>query len=163
MTRIKLPPLILECQHCKKSMLVPVYKLKHGQGKFCSISCKSKANIHKIHAMRTPKWTEDFKKRVAKWHEQMRSDPTVCYQWKGDKASYHTKHQWINRHYGKPKKCESCGISDPSKWYHWANISGKHVRNRSDYYKRLCVPCHSKYDMNRNPDDGRRKRECVRA
>ncbi len=151
-----------KCQYCGKDMMIPHYKPKHGQGKFCSRSCRSKIAVLKTHALRTPKWTEDFKKRAAEWHERMRIDPTLCYQWKGDEASYRSKHSWITNHFGRPKRCESCGLSDSSRMHHWANISGKHLRNRSDY-KRMCVPCHSRYDLSKNPKDKRRKRERVGA
>ncbi len=66
--------------------------------------------------------------------------------WKGDKVSYRSLHYWVQRHLGKPKKCEDCGITDlRPRQYHWANISGKYMRDLSDW-KRLCVKCHRKFD-----------------
>ena len=68
--------------------------------------------------------------------------------WKGDEASYVAKHQWVTRRLGQPKKCNSCGLNDENRWYHWANVSGKYQRNINDWI-RLCVPCHSEFDNNR--------------
>lgn len=66
--------------------------------------------------------------------------------WKGDDASYFAKHIWVNSHFTKPRLCEMCGLE--KKTMHWANISGKCKRIRSDW-KRLCVSCHRKYDYGR--------------
>lgn len=79
-------------------------------------------------------------------------------RWKGDSASYVAKHMWIVKHNGKACKCENvscvypklvnCGrkiLEKPSR-YEWANISGEHKRNVSDYIQ-LCPSCHRKFDM----------------
>ena len=65
--------------------------------------------------------------------------------WKGDSASYHAKHIWVRNHYGKPNLCENC-LTTEKRMYHWANISGTHQRERSDWL-RLCVPCHKRHDV----------------
>lgn len=64
--------------------------------------------------------------------------------WKGKNASYTAKHIWIAYNFGKPQFCEICKTSAKVK-YQWANISGKHKRDRNDWL-RLCIPCHHKYD-----------------
>lgn len=64
--------------------------------------------------------------------------------WKGKNASYITQHQWINRNYGKASCCEMCRKKLVGK-FHWANISGKYLRNIKDY-KQLCVSCHIKFN-----------------
>lgn len=66
--------------------------------------------------------------------------------WKGDKAKYVAKHNWIRRKYGTPNKCEDCKKT-MAKRFEWANISGKHFRDIFDY-KRLCPKCHRKFDSN---------------
>ena len=79
-------------------------------------------------------------------------------RWLGDKASYYAKHMWVKKHYGAPSKCEQVGcvypksvdvgrkvIDKPSR-YEWANISGKYIRERSDWVQ-LCPSCHRKIDM----------------
>lgn len=64
--------------------------------------------------------------------------------WKGDDAGYGSKHDWIKKWYGEAIKCEDCGTTTAKK-YDWANISGKYLRDRSDW-KRLCRKCHHKMD-----------------
>lgn len=64
--------------------------------------------------------------------------------WKGEKTKYPGVHKSLNTIYGKPQYCEMCGTT-VDRMYHWANISGKYLRVREDW-KRLCVPCHCKFD-----------------
>jgi hypothetical protein len=71
-------------------------------------------------------------------------------EWKGDLASYSAKHIWMTYHYGKPKMCEHC-LSGNKKMYHWANISGKYIRDRSDWL-RLCSSCHKLYDIKKSKE-----------
>lgn len=67
-------------------------------------------------------------------------------KWKGDAAGYRAKHTWIAKLFGRPTLCEKCGLSDKNpRRYHWANLSGKYKRDRSDW-KRLCVSCHIRFD-----------------
>lgn len=67
--------------------------------------------------------------------------------WKGDRASYGTLHDWVSLHLGRPKSCTHCKSTDPQKKYQWANISGKYKRDLTDWI-RLCVQCHRKMDKN---------------
>lgn len=69
------------------------------------------------------------------------------YAWKGLEATLEAKHAWVVRRIGKPQKCEHCETTE-KRMYHWANVSGKYLRDISDYI-RLCVPCHKRYDLNR--------------
>lgn len=70
-------------------------------------------------------------------------------RWKGDSVGYGALHDWIRKHLGTPKFCEECGNrSLRHRQYHWANISGKYIRDLNDW-RRLCVKCHSKLDKNR--------------
>lgn len=64
--------------------------------------------------------------------------------WKGEKVGYAALHNWIERHYGKPKKCSHCG-TEVAKKYEWANISGKYLRDIKDFI-RLCDRCHKAFD-----------------
>jgi hypothetical protein len=70
------------------------------------------------------------------------------YSWKGDKAAIDALHSRVIRLYGKPQYCNFCGIKDPNKRYEWANMSGNYL-DVSDY-KRLCIPCHRRYDKQRS-------------
>lgn len=67
--------------------------------------------------------------------------------WKGEKASYSAIHHWVRRKMGKACKCEICGTAENRK-YHWANKSGKYLRDLNDYFQ-LCVPCHKQFDLSR--------------
>ena len=68
--------------------------------------------------------------------------------WK-EKPSYTTLHTWIRKHLGQPKKCKHCGKDGlTSHKIHWANISGKHLRNKEDWI-RLCAKCHKAYDFSK--------------
>jgi hypothetical protein len=78
-----------------------------------------------------------------KTHLQNEDNPL----WKGSSASLVAKHSWIKRRYGRPQRCEHCGTTE-NRMYHWANISGEYKRDINDY-KRLCVPCHKKYDLSK--------------
>lgn len=79
------------------------------------------------------------------------------YNWKGDDASYFAIHIWINKEWGKAKKCENTECVYPRKnaarsWvrspkrFEWAlKRDRSYTRNREDYYQ-LCKSCHAKYD-----------------
>lgn len=66
-----------------------------------------------------------------------------------ENASLPAKHAWMNRHFGKPMKCEECKKTyEKTLIMHWANISGEYKRVRSDW-RRLCISCHRKFDYSR--------------
>jgi hypothetical protein len=66
--------------------------------------------------------------------------------WKGEKAKYSAIHMWVRKMLGKPSLCENCGSdSRAPRYYHWANISGKYLRDLKDW-ARLCAKCHKAYD-----------------
>lgn len=67
------------------------------------------------------------------------------HMWKGEQVSYRNLHRWVERHLGKPKRCEYCGKTGSAKQIHWANKSHLYLRDLSDWL-RLCVSCHKKYD-----------------
>jgi len=64
--------------------------------------------------------------------------------WKGSKIGYVGGHHRVKRMRGAPTKCSECGQDDPTKVYHWANLTGEYD-NPADY-RRLCVSCHSNFD-----------------
>ena len=96
--------------------------------KYCSLKCFGKAD------------GERRKNKDEKLHSR----------WKGDDVGYFGVHDWITKHYGQPKQCEVCNINDNERKYHWANLSGEYKRDRQDF-KRMCVPCHRKYDYSKSP------------
>lgn len=74
-------------------------------------------------------------------------------KWKGDDAGRSALHCRVERLFGKPAKCATCGTTDPCRIYEWANLTG----NYSDPldYKRMCRPCHRAYDKARWKETGR--------
>ena len=67
-------------------------------------------------------------------------------KWKGNNVGYVALHTWLNRVKRKKTKCKFCG--EENKRLEWANISGKHKRDKRDYTC-LCVKCHRNYDLDK--------------
>jgi len=74
--------------------------------------------------------------------------------WKADNVGYVSLHGWIRRHFGHANKCENPSCKYPRldaggkmmikpKAYHWANKTGKYLRDISDWWM-LCSSCHRK-------------------
>ena len=75
-------------------------------------------------------------------------------QWKGDEASYSSKHSRVRNLYGRPKKCELCSRPNRTEGrsiIQYANISGLFLIEREDW-KFLCPSCHKKFDY--KPETG---------
>ncbi len=117
-----------------------------GRGKYCSASCRSKVAVLKLVERNEAKeFIESQRKSMARLHAFQQADERNHPRWKGDNAGYFSVHDWITKHYGQPIGCEWCGLDDPKRKYHWANISREYKRRRSDFM-RMCVSCHRKYD-----------------
>ncbi len=136
--------MIKNCKTCKKEFLT--YPSRD-YAKFCSVKCKSEDKKNKKNrkcvlckkVFYPLKWTQTFCTKKCRM-TAVGKDAT---RWKGEKAGYHAKHTWLTKTYGKPKKCDDCGVTKVR--IEWANISHKYQRKRSDY-KRLCNKCHYKFD-----------------
>jgi hypothetical protein len=83
------------------------------------------------------------KKHSQKRIEKISGNNSV--HWK-DNLSYSGVHAWIKRQFGQPNFCENC-ITMDAKMFDWANISGKYLRDISDW-ARLCRGCHILFDSN---------------
>lgn len=98
--------------------------------------------------------THGFKKGFLPWNKGMKEYQAgkTHYAWKGNGVGYFALHSWIRRKLGKPNICEHCRniFSLGSRKLHWANKSGKYLRQLSDWL-RLCASCHKLYDSNRLP------------
>jgi hypothetical protein len=101
-------------------------------------------------------WSDEVKEKLKKTHKCKRPWRKGIainkirgknhYKWKGDYVGYHGVHHWLYKYFGKPMKCEHCGeIILKGKNIHWANKSGKYLRDINDWL-RLCKYCHAIYD-----------------
>lgn len=61
-------------------------------------------------------------------------------------TEYRMLHYWVEKMLGRPMQCSDCGTRNKRR-YHWANISGKYLKDTNDWV-RLCVSCHFKKDAN---------------
>jgi hypothetical protein len=68
--------------------------------------------------------------------------------WKGDKIGKRPIHKWVKYWKGSPNHCEMCGRIE-KRMYHWANVDHSYKRILDDYIS-MCVPCHKKYDKEKN-------------
>jgi hypothetical protein len=88
------------------------------------------------------KWTEEHKKLMSERQQDEKGT-----NWKGDDVGYRALHGWVQKHLGKPTKCEFCKLEfNNSRQIHWANKSHEYKRDLSDWL-RLCVSCHKQYDL----------------
>jgi len=127
--------------------------------KFCSRECYWKSKIgekhswgHKISAKlkgvpKSPEHRQRVIDAISKPRPNRRGEKHP--RWKGDLVNYGSLHDWVARYRGSDKYCKECGENRVNKIYHWANISGEYKRDLNDWV-RLCVPCHSKMDKNRD-------------
>ena len=67
-------------------------------------------------------------------------------------SAYISAHMWMYRHFGPANVCELDPLHT-AKRYEWANLSGKYIRERSDW-KSLCSPCHGQLDRRNSCKNG---------
>lgn len=145
-------PITIPCQICKKSFNVPPSRKKR---KYCSFAC-SDVGRHRQEQVTCTVCKKSFTSHLSKKSKYCSKQ---CYgvfnrgennyAWKGSDASYRSQHHWIQRMLGKATHCVDCGLNKMPKnrkrYFQWANISGKYIRQTSDY-KSLCVVCHKRFD-----------------
>lgn len=124
------------CLVCENKFWAFRYRIKSGQGKYCSNKC---ANIS-IKGKHLSPETEFKKGHVPAKRSYPRGENH--HMWKGDSVGYHALHNWVRRQMGSPYKCQRCGSA---KNMEWANISGDYKRDVKDWAA-LCKSCHNKYD-----------------
>lgn len=121
-----------QCLNCNKFFNKPEYHSKKvwELRRFCSHKCASLSWVgHK-----------PPKSAYKKGQNKEKSN----FQWKGERATYSSKHSWVARHKTKPKNCENCGVEGDSRQITWSNIDHEYKRNLNDY-KALCWYCHNKH------------------
>lgn len=160
-----------KCLVCEKKLNIPIYRVKAGRGKYCSLKCKYKGmedwipwnkgikgsvkpNKTSFKKGNIP-WTKgkkgihmnpatEFKKGNIPWSTgKQRSEITGKNHplWKGDAVQYNALHSWIYRTLGQPSFCNRCKTIK-SKRFMWHNISGKYKREITDW-ERVCARCHA--------------------
>ena len=144
------------CLNCNKERII----LKSDIRKFCSHKCYSEhkkgtkqSESHKLaisNALKGKPKSPEHIINAANAHRGMKH-PSVQgennHNWKGDKATYGSLHDWVSGNLGNPKLCRDCGENRIDIYYQWSNISGSYRRDLSDWI-RLCVRCHRKKDKN---------------
>ena len=96
-------------------------------------------NVKGIHL--SPK--TEFKKGQKPWNTGLPEH--LQKTWKGNDVGYEALHGWVEKHLGKPKKCEHCRTTK-KKIYHWSNKYHKYNRRKLSDWQRLCMRCHFIYD-----------------
>jgi len=71
--------------------------------------------------------------------------------WKGNNASYSSKHKWIQKYWQKTGVCEKCGNSPKPygnrKWgTEWHSLDGEYNREDRKAWLELCKSCHKIFD-----------------
>lgn len=94
--------------------------------------------------------TLEHRKRLSERMQEMNATRVLLtgakhHLWIGDDIGYRGLHKWVQRHKGPAcnQKCD-CG----KQAAHWANVSGKYLRELDDY-EAMCVSCHHRYDGSR--------------
>ena len=88
-------------------------------------------------------------RKFPEWQKERLRKPKlggVSHYWFGSRKEYKALHHLINKKFGKPSKCERCGRNKLKRHQiHWANISKKYKKVRSDWI-RVCAKCHAYLD-----------------
>ena len=92
--------------------------------------------------------SEKQREAVGRFFKDFYSDETKHPNWLGQKAGYRSLHKWVQKWLGKPSECSMCGKNGTGHQIHWANVSGKYLRDLTDWM-RLCAKCHKMFDMGR--------------
>lgn len=69
-------------------------------------------------------------------------------RWGGSEISYKALHMWVKRNLGVASYC-TFDLSHKASRYHWANASGKYLRDLNDFIQ-LCPTCHKRHDKQLN-------------
>lgn len=152
-----------KCKQCKvvipsKDFKYPSWQKNYDKKVYCTPVCARQAGLvrswkenreFRIKAIKDvfegPRG-EEIKRKMAEWQQGSKAR-----QWKGDKATYNSKHRWIQNNWNRSGRCEFCkGKPPPRKGgvsgTEWANISNAYDRdNRSDWFE-LCSSCHKIFD-----------------
>ena len=129
---------------CPCGTKVEMPPCRAGRKKYCSQACKYKyrtrpSGLKYEIKVRNKAW---FSRGHVPWSKGLPEH--LQPNWKGDEVGYDGIHSWVEKHLGKPNKCEECG-STSKRLYQWSNKSGEYKRDLADW-QRLCVGCHGLFD-----------------
>src|SRR6266498_3688568 len=130
------------CPECQNDFIAPLTRVIRGKRKFCSRSCRGKS-VHRLVLLplvKSGKFIEQSKSIISREHDKWGKDERKHPRWKADKAGRVALHHWVEKHLGKPSRCEFCGKDDLDVRYNWANKSRKYYRSLDDWI-RLCPSC----------------------
>lgn len=106
----------LNCLRCGAKKWFTQYRLDHGGGKFCSLTCSNR--------------TRAEKKGPEHWN------------YKGS-MTYGAIHDWLRDNFGPATECEKCFSIENVQW---AKKHGKEYDRKRENFWMLCVLCHLEYD-----------------
>lgn len=104
---------------------------------------KQLAHLRKLNSPEHRKWLSE---RLSEYNRTVRIGENH-HEWKGDDAGYAALHFWAERNIPKP---EHCTCTNPGKRMELHNISGKYLRDVTDWVW-LCVRCHKDIHGNLYP------------
>lgn len=140
---------ISTCKICKKEFSYPT---KDRKGIYCTTACyrsdKEAMRMYKLGKPR-PQYVRDKLSESRKGKITTRDGKPMVGEnhpnWVGDKVSYKSLHNWLERNYGKAKKfpCDFCG---EERKMNWANLDGNYTRDRGTWAI-LCMSCHRRFDF----------------
>ena len=85
------------------------------------------------------------------FHGTLGRTKELSYIWKGNNASYSSKHKWIQKYWKKTGVCENCGTRPKPygnrKWgTEWHSKDEKYNREDRSTWLEVCKKCHNKFD-----------------
>lgn len=135
---------------------------KYNANRYCSYKCYHETRwpvAQRKHTKIDGKWFKgrcidckilikgQYSKRCIECHEaNVAESATPFYRDDISRGKYVNVHKWVYKELGKPNSCQQCGLtSSNTRRFHWANISGKYLKETSDW-ARLCASCHKRFD-----------------
>lgn len=127
--------MIKHCERCNKELHIKPNRFRQ---RFCA-PCRYKS---------IPVWNKGKRGLQVAWNKGIplskEQKKKISLANRKSQVTYTSIHKWIEHNFGKPKRCDKCGTTI-NRTYHWANLSGRYKRDKSDWL-RLCVPCHHLLD-----------------
>lgn len=124
--------------HEMVSRVTALYVAGHTQGEITVVLGCSQKVVYRLMK------NHEIPRRIAAKRNQIGE---ANHAWKGSDAGYQAMHLRVYTVRGAPSRCEVCGTDSDKQLYDWANLTGNYADVND--YKRMCRPCHRKYDAGR--------------